>query len=115
MALAESAIASGTVGGSAYADPDARPQRFLGRRRPAARPAARPDLALFGEGPSRVLLSVARADLPALLAALGDLPVSNVGRVTAGPLSVIVEGAGGLELPVPQLHEAYESLPSELR
>jgi hypothetical protein len=41
--------------------------------------------------------------------------VSNVGRVAAGPLSVMVESKGGLELPVAQLHEAFESLPSVLR
>jgi len=114
VALAESAMASGTVGGSAYADPDAKATRFLGAtvQLPSA---ARPDLALFGEGPSRVLLTVSPADLQAVLTVLDGLPVSNVGRVAAGPLSVMVESKGGLELPVAQLHEAFESLPSVLR
>ena len=113
VALAESAIASGAVGGSACADPEGKAPRFLGAdiRLPAA---ARPDLTLFGEGPTRVLLTVAAADVQALLAVLGDLPVANVGRVTADRLAIMVNGTGTLQLPVHQLHEAYESLPSEL-
>ena len=61
-----------------------------------------------------MLLTVAAADVQALLAVLGDLPVANVGRVTADRLAIMVNGTGTLELPVHQLHEAYESLPSEL-
>ncbi len=70
VALAESAIASGAVGGSACADPEGKTPRFLGAD-VELRAAARPDLALFGEGPSRVLLSVAPADLEELLSVFG--------------------------------------------
>jgi phosphoribosylformylglycinamidine synthase II len=113
VALAESAIASGAVGGSACADPERKAPRFFGAAVELSA-AARPDLALFGEGPSRVLLSVAPADLEELRSLLADMPVANVGRVTTGPLSVMVNETGALEVPVHQLREAYESLPSEL-
>jgi phosphoribosylformylglycinamidine synthase len=49
--------------------------------------AGRPDVSLFGEGPATVVASVAPGDLPRLqeLAARHDVPLGDVGSVTAEP------------------------------
>jgi phosphoribosylformylglycinamidine synthase len=113
VALAECAIASGSTGGATYSDPAAKSPRFLGAevRLPAG---ARPDLALFGEGPSRVVVTLAADKLDTFSALLDGVPYANIGRVTANTLTVMLNDMRGLELPVQDLHDAYESLPSQL-
>ncbi|HZL64745.1 MAG TPA: phosphoribosylformylglycinamidine synthase subunit PurL [Thermoleophilia bacterium] len=125
VALAECAIASGSDGGAVYADPDS-PARVAGRGRwlgadvdlgPAAAvagAAGRPDLALFGEAPSRIVVSVAPDKLAALEELLGELPRRVAGRVTKADLRCTMEGEELFAVPVSELHSAYESLPQRL-
>jgi phosphoribosylformylglycinamidine synthase len=119
VALAECAIASGTTGGARYADPEA-PLRLAqgGRWRGAdvelPDGAARPDLALFGEAPTRVVVTVAPARLDALRALLGDLPHRVLGAVGGDALRCRMDGAELLDVPVSELHDAYGSLPRRL-
>jgi phosphoribosylformylglycinamidine synthase II len=125
VALAECAIASGSDGGAVYADPDS-PARLAGRGRwlgaevdlgPAAAvagAAGRPDLALFGEAPSRIVVSVAPDKLAALEEFLGELPHRVAGRVTEADLRCTMEGEELFAVPVSELHSAYESLPQRL-
>ncbi len=125
VALAECAIASGSDGGAVYADPDS-PARLAGRGRwlgadvdlgPAAAVAGaggRPDLALFGEAPSRIVVSVAPDKCAALEELLGDLPHRVAGRVTGADLRCTMEGEELFAVPVSELHSAYESLPQRL-
>jgi phosphoribosylformylglycinamidine synthase len=133
VALAECAIGSGSTGGLRYSDPEAAAPRFLGAEielpadtsrsgaaaasaaaANAGRPAGRADIALFGEGPSRVVVSVAPQDEDVFLALAADLPVTNIGRVTGESLVITMGGMKALSLPVLQLFEAYESLPERL-
>ncbi|MFA4966002.1 MAG: hypothetical protein WC709_10285, partial [Thermoleophilia bacterium] len=76
--------------------------------------AARPDLALFGEAPTRVLVSVAPELLGPLEALLGGLPHRVAGRVTGTHLRCTMEGGELVAVPVSELHSAYESLPQRL-
>ena len=119
VALAECAIASGSTGGARFGDPES-PERLSsgGRWRGAdvALPDgdARPDLALFGEAPTRVVVTVAPAQLAALRELLGDLPHRVLGTVTADELRCSLNGAELFAVPVSELHAAYESLPERL-
>ena len=109
VALAECAIAGGATGGAAYADPTLKAPRFLGAHIDLGSAGPRPDLMLFGEGPSRVVVSLAPENVESFTALLADLPHSNIGRVTAGPLTVIFNGESVVSLPVAQLHEQPET------
>jgi phosphoribosylformylglycinamidine synthase len=125
VALAECTIASGSDGGAVYDDPDS-PARVAGRGRwmgadvdlgPAAAvagAAGRPDLALFGEAPSRIVVSVAPDRLAALEELLGEFPHRVAGRVTGADLRCTMEGEELFAVPVSELHSAYESLPQRL-
>src|SRR5579872_6391173 len=64
--------------------------RSLGFRVTAADPAIRKDAYWFGEGQSRVVVSVARESVAAFRDALGDLPAAQLGVVTAG--NFVMEG-----------------------
>ena len=113
VALAESAIASGSTGGARFADPAARQPRFLGAdvRLPAA---ARPDLALFGEAPSRAIVTFAPSDLEELRELCGAVPLAVLGAVGGETLRCTMESRPLLELPVAALYAAYESFSSHL-
>ena len=119
VALAECAIAGGATGGARFEDPEA-PQRLAqgGRWRGAdvALPdgAVRADLALFGEAPTRVVVTVAPARLGALRELLGDLPHQVLGAVTGDALRCSRGGEELFAVPVSELHAAYESLPDRL-
>ena len=110
VALAECCIASGAEGGALTAAPP--PALGAALTLPAS--ALRPDVALFGEGPSRVIVTCAPADAPALAALAAKLPLTTLGAVGGDRLRLSVDGAAALELPVAELHEAYESLPERL-
>ena len=140
VTLAECAIGSGATGGARFSDPEA--ARFgdpTGDRRfaepaTAARPAEGPgaagarflgaeitlettmrdDLALFGEGSSRIVVSVAPDDLDNLCSLAGDVPLAVLGAVSGEALRVTVNGAEVLHTPVAELFRAYESLPERL-
>jgi phosphoribosylformylglycinamidine synthase len=124
VALAECAIASGATGGAQFADPDApragRPGRWLGAdvdlgsASAVAGAAGRPDLALFGEAPTRVIVTVAPELLGPLEAILGELPHRVAGRVTGAHLRCTMNGKELFAVPVSELHSAYESLPQRL-
>jgi phosphoribosylformylglycinamidine synthase len=131
VALAECAIGSGRTGGLRTDDPDAAAPRFLGAAIElpaassgyadaevgAAAPAAaagRADIALFGEGPSRVIVTLAETDVDAFLTLLDGVPWANIGRVTGERLAVTIGGIEAFRLPVRRLCEAYESLPQRL-
>ena len=124
VALAECAIASGATGGAQFADPDApragRSGRWLGAdvdlgsASTVAGAAGRPDLALFGEAPTRVIVTVAPELLGPLEATLGELPHRVAGRVTGAHLRCTMNGKELFAVPVSELHSAYESLPQRL-
>ena len=71
-------------------------------------------MALFGEGPSRVVVSAALQDLPRLTEILEDLPHWQIGRVTGDTLRCTMRGKELLAVSVEELHAAYESLPDRL-
>ena len=117
VALAECCIASGVEGGALTAAPPP----SLGAAVTVPAGALRPDIALFGEGPSRVVASCAPADLDRLRAAAGaaSVPLTELGVVTgAAPdgarLTVSIAHRAMLDLPVAELRRAFESLPDRL-
>jgi len=124
VALAECCIAGGSTGGAQFADPEAprtgRDGRWLGADvdlGPAdavTGSAGRPDLALFGEAPTRVVVSVAPDKVSALEAHLGELPHRTLGRVTGADLRCTIGAEELFTVPVSELHSAYESLPQRL-
>jgi phosphoribosylformylglycinamidine synthase len=81
--------------------------------------AKRPDLALFGEAPTLVLVSVAAADAGKLedLCEQGGVPCWALGRVGGGDLAMtlgeegaaVLDGPDGLRVPVSRLEDVYES------
>jgi phosphoribosylformylglycinamidine synthase len=118
VALAECAIGSGDNGGASTEDPEA-PDRLQGRGRWLGAELElgaheRPDLALFGEGPTRVVVTVAPGRLAALKELLDELPQRVLGRVGGQALRIAGGGAELLAVPVADLHAAYESLPDRL-
>ncbi len=139
VALAEMAIGSGVTGGLATADPTtlAGEERFLGATATVTS-VLRPDLAMFGEGPSRVLVTLNPEDVEAFRAVATGVPMQTIGTVGGDALdlsiapaagataagadggaataegSPSVAGHAGLRLPVAGLRSAYESLPSRL-
>ncbi len=113
VALAECALGSGSTGGLRYDDPEAVSPRFLGAQI-ALPPSGRADVALFGEGPSRVVVTLAAADVDAFKSLAADVPCLEIGHVTGTDLAITVGRAEALCLPVQQLYDAYESLPGRL-
>jgi hypothetical protein len=75
---------------------------------------ARSDLVLFGEAPSRVVVTVAPECLAPLQAIIGDLPHRILGRVTGAELRCTMSGSELFAVAVAELHSAYESLPERL-
>ena len=124
VALAECCVASGSNGGAQFEDPEAprkgRSGRWLGAdvdlgsAGAVSGAAGRRDLALFGEAPSRVVVTVAPELLGALDDVLGALPHHVVGRVTGASLRCTMEDKELFTVPVGELHSAYESLPQRL-
>jgi phosphoribosylformylglycinamidine synthase len=128
VALAECAIGSGATGGAAWDDSEVYLSEATGRwrgaditlRREMLDPASaqanaqRPDLLLFGEAPTRVVVTVAPEQLDVLRALLGTLPHHVIGRVTNGQLRCTMDDEEMFVLPVADLHAAYESLPQRL-
>jgi len=124
VALAECCIAGGSNGGAQFEDPATpRPGRSgrwlgadvdLGSAAAVTGAAGRPDLALFGEAPTRVIVSCAPDKLAELDALLGDLPHREVGRVTGTDLRCKMDAKELFAVPVSELHAAYESLPERL-
>jgi hypothetical protein len=76
--------------------------------------AGRPDLALFGEAPTRVVVTCAPDKVAELENVLGDLPHRTVGRVAGAHLRCTMDGEELFAVPVSELHSAYESLPQRL-
>jgi phosphoribosylformylglycinamidine synthase len=70
----------------------------------------RPELPLFGEGPSRVLVSLDPAHREELAALAGEfaVPVAEVGRVHGERLEIAAGGAVLIDLPVAELKKVYE-------
>jgi hypothetical protein len=83
-------------------------------------PALRDDIALFGEGPSRVVVSVAEQYAGRFCDLARNLPVREIGKVTraAGVTGAVLRATMNdselFAVPVSKLHEAYESLPHRL-
>jgi len=124
VALAECCVFSGSNGGAQHVDPEAprpgRSGRFLGAdvdlgsAASAAGAAGRPDLALFGEAPTRVIVTCAPDRVAELEKVLGDLPHHTVGRVAGSDLRCTMDEKELFAVPVSELHSAYESLPQRL-
>ena len=124
VALAECCVFSGSNGGAQFRDPEAprpgRSGRWLGADvdlGPAAAvtgASSRPDLALFGEAPTRVIVTCTPDKVAELEAVLGDLPHRTVGRVTGADLRCTMDAKELFAVPVSELHSAYESLPKRL-
>ena len=62
--------------------------------------APRPDLALFGEGPSPVVLTCAAGDADALARLAGGLPLTILGTVTGDRLQVALDGSPAIDLSI---------------
>jgi phosphoribosylformylglycinamidine synthase II len=94
VALAECAIAGGI--GAEVTLPD----------------SGRVDAALFGEAPSRIVVSVADEHLAELLelAAAHDVPLHVLGRTGADRLRISMGAQRAIDLTVRQLAEAYDAL-----
>lgn len=124
VALAECCIASGSTGGTQFEDPQTpRPGRTgrwlgaevdLGSAEVVTGAAGRPDLALFGEAPTRVVVSAAADKVAALDRCLGSVPHRVVGRVTGEALRCTMDDKELFAVPVSELHSAFESLPQRL-
>jgi phosphoribosylformylglycinamidine synthase subunit PurL len=124
VALAECCIASGANGGAQWTDPEAprtgRTGRWLGAEVDLPNPsvvtgaANRADLALFGEAPTRVIVTCAPDKLEAVLTAFAGLPHRTAGRVTGEHLRCTMDDEELVAVPVAELHSAYESLPQRL-
>jgi phosphoribosylformylglycinamidine synthase len=130
VCLAECAIGSGVNGGARFDDPEAGAAADgAGRWRgadvelPAALLAApgqpqgaagRPDLALFGEAPTRVVVTCAPGDAEAVEALLDGVPHRRIGVVTGDHLRCTMQGSELFSAPVSALCAAYESLPDRL-
>jgi phosphoribosylformylglycinamidine synthase len=121
VALAECCVFSGSNGGALTIDPaTTRPGRWLGAEVDLPTPsvvtgaAGRADLALFGEAPTRVVVTCAPDKVAELEAVLGDLSHRTVGRVAGADLRCTMEGKELFAVPVSELHSAYESLPERL-
>jgi phosphoribosylformylglycinamidine synthase len=109
VALAECCLASGREGGALTAAPPP----FVGAA--LTLPSSlRPDIALFGEGPSRVVVTCSAGDLDALSTLASSLPLQVMGLVAGSSLRVTMEDDVLFDLPVSELDEAYGSLPSRL-
>jgi hypothetical protein len=117
-------VFSGSNGGALTYDPAApkagRPGRWLGAEVDLPHPsvvagaADRADLALFGEAPTRVVVTCAPGKVAELESCLGDLPHAIVGRVAGEHLRCTMDGEELFAAPVSELHSAYESLPERL-
>ncbi|HEX5641115.1 MAG TPA: AIR synthase related protein, partial [Thermoleophilia bacterium] len=124
VALAECCVFSGSNGGAQTGEPEAvRPGRSgrwlgadvdFGSAEAITGAAGRPDLALFGEAPTRVVVTCAPDKVAELEALLGDLPHRTVGRVTGADLRCTMDAKELFAVPVSELHSAYESLPERL-
>jgi phosphoribosylformylglycinamidine synthase len=110
VALAECCIFSGVEGGALTAAPP--PFRGAALTVPAS--ALRPDVALFGEGPSRVVVACVAGDVDALRALASSLPIAELGTVTGDRLSITMGHTTMIDLSVSDLHRSYESLPDRL-
>jgi len=127
VALAECAIGSGVNGGTRYADPEAAgaagrwrgadiwlPEALLAAPGQPPGAAGRPDLALFGEAPTRVVVTCAADDVGTLETLLADVPHRRIGVVTGEDLRCTMAGNELFSVPVSALCAAYESLPDRL-
>jgi phosphoribosylformylglycinamidine synthase len=110
VALAECCIGSGVEGGALTAAPPP----SLGAAVTLPPNALRPDVALFGEGPTRVIVTCAPADAAALTALAGAVPLTPLGTVAGARLQVMAAGATIVDVPVTELSRSYESLPDRL-
>jgi len=110
VALAECCIASGVEGGAltAAAPPS------LGGALTLPDGALRPDVALFGEGPTRVIVTCAPADAAALAALAGAVPLTPLGTVGGERLQITAAGDTLVDVSVTELRRSYESLPDRL-
>ncbi len=110
VALAECCIASGVEGGAltAAAPPS------LGAAITLPSTTLRPDVALFGEGPTRVIVTCAPADAAALAALADAVPLTPLGTVTGQRLQITAAGDTIVDVPVTELRRSYESLPDRL-
>ena len=115
VALAECCLASGVTGGAQTAAP---PPAKGAVDRP--RDDVRDDIALFGEGPSRIVVTCAPERLVELRALVADdgeglVPLAVLGSVDGGGrLRITTGGEELVDLPVDELLAAYESLPARL-
>jgi phosphoribosylformylglycinamidine synthase len=122
VALAECCVFSGSNGGALTADPTAQAGRgrFLGAEVDLPNPSVvtgthdRADLALFGEAPTRVVVTCAPDKVAELEDVLGDLVHTTAGRVAGENLRCTMDGEELFAIPVSELHSAYESLPERL-
>ncbi len=111
VALAECCIASGVEGGALTAAPPP----FLGAALALPASALRPDVALFGEGPSRVVVTCAPDAADALAEPGRRTAAYGPGHGRRRPAADRSSGGSAtIDLPVAELHRAYESLPQRL-
>lgn len=77
----------------------------------------RPDLALFSESQSRILLSAKPelADKLAVALSLGGIPLQRLGTVTGDRLKITISGQNTIDASIAELrHEWKEAIPSQM-
>ena len=115
VALAECCLGSGETGGAQTAAPPPAKGAVI-----ACETTMRDDVALFGEGPSRIVVTCAPERLVELRALVtndgeGLVPLAVLGNVDGGGrLRIAAGGEELVDLPVDELLAAYESLPARL-
>jgi phosphoribosylformylglycinamidine synthase len=62
---------------------------------------------LFGETPSRVVISFEPEKLERLKGAVGPFPFAVIGRVTGSTLSILIDGSPAVEAPVAELESSW--------
>ena len=64
---------------------------------------------LFGESPSRIVITLKPDDLARIEQLVGDCPFMQVGKVRNGPLSINVDGAEAISVSVDELEAVWAS------
>jgi phosphoribosylformylglycinamidine (FGAM) synthase-like enzyme len=64
---------------------------------------------LFGESPSRIVVSFASQHLDHLMAMIGNCPFSVIGKVGGGNLDISIDGVDTVSAPVLELESAWQT------
>ena len=68
-----------------------------------------PEALLFGETPSRIVISFARENIEKVTAVAGNVPFAVIGKVTEDALAISVDGRETISSPVAKLETVWET------